>query len=38
MIPVRGKKNYKKNKDFYLHESIYNYETIKAFNNETLEN
>jgi ABC-type transport system involved in Fe-S cluster assembly fused permease/ATPase subunit len=37
ITPIKDKKNFEKKKDFYLHESISNYESIKAFNNEELE-
>ena len=37
-VQIRTKKNAEKASEFYLNESIMNYETVKAFNNEKLEN
>lgn len=34
---IRMRKNHEKASEFYLNESIMNYETVKAFNNEKLE-
>lgn len=34
---VRGEKDFQKDQEFFMNESIVNYETIKAFNNEELE-
>lgn len=34
---IRKRKNHEKASEFYLNESIMNYETVKAFNNEKLE-
>ena len=34
---MRNKKEAEKKSEFYLNESIMNYETVKAFNNEDLE-
>lgn len=34
---VREQKDYQKDQEFFMNESIINYETIKAFNNEELE-
>jgi ABC-type transport system involved in Fe-S cluster assembly fused permease/ATPase subunit len=34
---IRKRKNQEKGSEFYLNESIMNYETVKAFNNEKLE-
>lgn len=34
---IRQRKNHEKASEFYLNESIMNYETVKAFNNEKLE-
>lgn len=34
---IRVRKNKEKQSEFYLNESIMNYETVKAFNNEDLE-
>jgi ATP-binding cassette, subfamily B, heavy metal transporter len=34
---IRVRKNNEKQSEFYLNESIMNYETVKAFNNEKLE-
>jgi len=36
-IQIRQKKEAEKLSEFYLNESIMNYETVKAFNNEDLE-
>jgi ABC-type transport system involved in Fe-S cluster assembly fused permease/ATPase subunit len=35
---VRAKKEFEKKQEFFQNESITNYETVKAFNNEKLEN
>ena len=35
---IRKRKNSEKQSEFFLNESIMNYETVKAFNNENLEN
>ena len=37
-VEMREKKNSEKDSEFYLNESIMNYETVKAFNNEKMEN
>ena len=37
-VQIRTKKNSEKASEFYLNESIMNYETVKSFNNERLEN
>jgi len=37
-VEIRQRKDADKNSEFYLNESIMNYETVKAFNNELLEN
>lgn len=34
---IRKRKNQEKKSEFYLNESIMNYETVKAFNNEKFE-
>jgi ABC-type transport system involved in Fe-S cluster assembly fused permease/ATPase subunit len=34
---IRVRKNHEKKSEFYLNESIMNYETVKAFNKEKLE-
>ena len=34
---MRARKDAEKKSEFYLNESIMNYETVKAFNNENLE-
>jgi len=36
-VEIRTRKNNEKHSEFYLNESIMNYETVKAFNNEALE-
>ena len=35
---MRAKKNSEKNSEFYLNESIMNYEAVKTYNNEKMEN
>ena len=37
ILQVRSKKEFEKKQEFFQNESITNYETVKAFNNETLE-
>ena len=37
-VQIRTKKNSEKASEFYLNESIMNYESVKTFNNEKLEN
>lgn len=34
---IRTRKNHEKESEFYLNESVMNYETVKQFNNEVLE-
>ena len=36
-VQIRDRKECEKKTEFYLNESIMNYETVKAFNNEDLE-
>ena len=36
-VHIRERKDAEKKSEFYLNESIMNYETVKAFNNEALE-
>lgn len=38
VVYIRDKKNLEKKQEFYQNESIMNYETVKAFGNEKLEN
>ena len=37
-VEMRAKKNSEKNSEFYLNESIMNYEAVKTYNNEKMEN
>ena len=37
-VQIRTRKNSEKASEFYLNESIMNFETVKAFNNEKMEN
>ena len=37
VVYIRNQKDTEKKQEFYLNESIMNYETVKAFNNNTLE-
>jgi ABC-type transport system involved in Fe-S cluster assembly fused permease/ATPase subunit len=36
-VEIRDRKEAEKQSEFYLNESIMNYETVKAFNNEKME-
>lgn len=37
VVYIRDQKDTEKKQEFYLNESIMNYETVKAFNNSTME-